>query len=344
MIRRMRTTVFWPGALQEVRQIADCCDACQRHKPANQKETLHPHEVGTLPWEKIGADLCEIDGENYLVVVDYFSNFIEIDFLTTTTTLQIVRKLKGMFARWGIPCQIMTDCGSQFTSEEFRNFLKNWGISQVTSSPHYHQSNGKAESAVKIIKQMIKKCKENDEDAFRGLLELRNSPRQDTDRSPAELMLGRKPRSLLPSKPHSSNPTLEEAKRRKKMSQDSTKKTFDRRARDLKPIPVNSPVFYRTPKNAWGPGKVVESTGRDYVVLGENGVTYARNRVHVRPKHTPFRNEYEAMIMTTPRSADSTANTDGTDDNARNQPSPIQLTRKANRERKRPAWMKDYAV
>ena len=127
-----------------MKQMAVCCETCQRHKPCNQRETLRPHDFGNFPWEKVGADLCELYGQHYLEVVDYYSTYIEINSLSTTTAAKIIKKMKNMFARWGLPRQLITDCGSQFLSVEFQNFLKNWEIDHKTSSLHHHQSNGKA--------------------------------------------------------------------------------------------------------------------------------------------------------------------------------------------------------
>lgn len=337
MIRRVSTTIFWPGIRQEVKQMADQCETCQIHKPANPKETLKLHEEGTSPWEKIGADLFEIDGQNYLVVVDYLTNYIEIDLLTTTTTSQIIKKLKLMFTRWGIPCQIMTDCGPQLTSSEFKDFLQEWGIEQKKSSPHHHQSNGKAESAVKIMKNMIKKCRESNSDTFKALLEQRNTPRQDTNKSPAEMMLGRQPRTLLPTKKSFAiSPDIQDCRTQRR---ESIKKSFDRSANDLKDIPVNSPVYYRTPQNTWKGGKVIQKNfnSREYTILSENGTTYVRNRIHIRPKNTPFDDTYEAVLTYTNNGQEN----DGPNPNQNASPTPSNR-RRPNRERKQPTWMKDY--
>ena len=150
--------------------MADNCVRCQETKPANRKEPLLQHEVGTAPWEKIGCDLFEIKGRTYLIVIDYFSNFIEVDYLTTTTSSRLVSCLSKMCARFGRPKQLVSDGGPQFTSAEFKAFVKTWAIGHVTSSPHHQQGNGKAESAVKLVKNMMKKCVQTGSDQNLGLL------------------------------------------------------------------------------------------------------------------------------------------------------------------------------
>ena len=196
MLHRARGTVFWPGMNSEIKQLADKCDICQEVKPANQKETLKQHSDGTEPWNKIGLDLFEIEGRHYLIAVDYYSNFIEVDLMTTTTSARVIAILKKQFARFGIPMTIVSDGGPQFASTEFSNFALCWGINHIMSSPGHQQANGKAESAVKTIKKMIKKTIKDNRDQNGALLELRNTPRQDTKLSPAEMMFGRTTRSV----------------------------------------------------------------------------------------------------------------------------------------------------
>ena len=115
-MRRARNTVFWPAMSHDRQQVAENCETCQLHKPQNQKETLIQHKEGVNPWSKIGIDLFEIKDRNYLVTVDYYSNFLEVDYLSTTVTKQVITKLKGHFARYGIPLQMVTDSGPQFLS------------------------------------------------------------------------------------------------------------------------------------------------------------------------------------------------------------------------------------
>lgn len=99
MLRRARSSVFWPGMASDVKQLADSCEACQEMKPKNQHEPLKQHKEGDEPWQKIGLDIFQIAHKYYLVTVDYYSTFIEVDLLSTQTSTRVVNLLKSHFAR-----------------------------------------------------------------------------------------------------------------------------------------------------------------------------------------------------------------------------------------------------
>lgn len=94
------------------------------------------------------------------MVVDYFSRFIEVAKLTSTTSLAVVEHCKSIFARHGIPSEAMTDNGPQFSSECFTQFVTQWGFTHTTSSPRYAQSNGKAERALRTVTGLLQKEKD----------------------------------------------------------------------------------------------------------------------------------------------------------------------------------------
>jgi hypothetical protein len=283
MLRRARGTVYWSGMASDIRQIADACVTCQEAKPRNQKEPLSQHDEGDDPWEKVGLDLFEIQGKQYLVVVDYYSNFVEVELLTTTTSARVVTLLKKQFARLGIPKVIVSDGGPQFVSQEFKTFVSNWGIIHMTSSPMHQQANGKAESAVKIMKTLLVKTYKEGGDPYEAMLEQRNTPRQDTGRSPAEMLFKRRTRSFLPHVVERDDSQKVKVKReaRKRV----VKKHYDRKARQLSEIDVGQSVFFQHMEGKnWRLGRVTEILGpRTYVVQGPDGGVYRRNRVHMRP-------------------------------------------------------------
>ena len=110
----------------------------------------------------------------------------------------MIEELRKLFCRYGVSQKLRTDGALYFTSSKVKEFCKEWGVNHVLSAPHYPQSNGLAENAVKTAKYLIKRTKFDSAEFHSGLLELRNTPGIE-GRSPAQLFLGRNMRSLVPS-------------------------------------------------------------------------------------------------------------------------------------------------
>ena len=81
--------------------MVSACSFCQERKPAQQAEPLRQTPLPGHPWEIIGADMCEHKGENYLVLIDYYSRYIELLHMDgrDTTSHAVIMKMKCMFAR-----------------------------------------------------------------------------------------------------------------------------------------------------------------------------------------------------------------------------------------------------
>ena len=144
-----RETVFWPGIISQMRELIQQCEVCCKFHPAQPQEPLKPHPIPSHPWESVAVDPFSLEGNNFMVTVDYHSGYWEIDQLMSTVSETVIRCLKRHFARYGIPSRVLTDNRPQFSAEGFKQFATNWGFEHVTSSPRFPQSNGKAESAVK---------------------------------------------------------------------------------------------------------------------------------------------------------------------------------------------------
>ena len=85
-------------------------------------------ELPQYPWQKVGVDLFHLNGAEYLVLVDYFSRYPEVQKLTSTTSATVIASLKSTFSRFGIPEIIASDNGPQFASQLFADFAKTYGF------------------------------------------------------------------------------------------------------------------------------------------------------------------------------------------------------------------------
>ncbi|XP_028672669.1 uncharacterized protein K02A2.6-like [Erpetoichthys calabaricus] len=196
-LRRARDCVYWPGMSAAIREYIGKCAVCRTVDMRQQKETMYAHDIPRRPWAKVGTDLFSCNNRAYLITVDYFSNFWEIDYLPDTSSSTVIHKLKAHFTRHGIPDTVISDNGPQYSSQEFKQFRIAWEFRHVTSSPAYPQSNGKAESAVKTAKQLMGKATRAKADPYLAILEHRNTPSQGFNTSPAQRLMSRRTKTLL---------------------------------------------------------------------------------------------------------------------------------------------------
>ena len=90
-LRRFRECMFWPGMSAQIKDFVGQCDVCLTHRDSQVQEPLLLHVVPPRPWVKVDADNCFHSGRTLLIVVDYFSNFTEIDSLSSETSTSVVR-------------------------------------------------------------------------------------------------------------------------------------------------------------------------------------------------------------------------------------------------------------
>ena len=210
------------------------------------------------PWQKIGSDLFTFQGKQYLIVVDYFSRYIEIALLSSTSSSAVINHMKSIFARHGI-CQVcITDGGTQYTALEFKKFAEKYGFEHRISSPERPQGNSEAERAVGTIKNLLKKAESAGEDLYLALLAYRSTPLA-CGYSPSELLMGRRLRSTIPNTPQQLQPKLVDMAKLREKERIYGKKmadTADRRhaARELPELQPNQKVF-------------VKNKGKAFVVL-----------------------------------------------------------------------------
>lgn len=137
-----------------------------------------------------------------------------------------------------MPDSIVSDSGSVFLSDEFRHFREKWGFEHYPSSAHHHQSNGKVELSVKTAKRMLRKCMKSGEDQYLGLLNIRNTPTQGVDSSPAQRLFGRRTKTIIPitnSLLHPNNQAISDTEKLKN-NQKRQAKYYNKSGHNLKPL------------------------------------------------------------------------------------------------------------
>ena len=140
--------------------------------------------------------IFEINNQKYLVLVNYYSGFIEINLLPNgTTSKQIVTHCKLQFSRHGIPDKLIPDNGPHFSSTMFKQFSQDYGFQHQTTSPHYPQSNGMAEKAVQATKN-LKKSHYRQTRPIPCSAGISKYPHLG---SPAQRLMGRRTKTLLPT-------------------------------------------------------------------------------------------------------------------------------------------------
>lgn len=298
--RRARDAVFWLNMAQDIDNFVQSCSICNALKPHQQKEPLHLHEIPELPWSIVAADIFDWNSQQYLVLVDSYSNWFEINPLRTLSSQNIINKLKKHFSVHGIPQKLITDNGTQFTSQVFRDFANIWDFRHVTSSPEYPQANGLAERAVRSAKRLLETTKRDGTDLYLNLLNIRNIPRDEILGSPAQRLMSRVTRTNMPIskqtlKPRSKDTVKVKAQISKKRQMQ--KVYFDKRSKPLSPLQKSQVVRMQTAKghDKIGVVRSILTEPRSYVVES-NGKEYRRNRRHLLPVKEPLSHSAEADL------------------------------------------------
>ena len=217
-----------------------------------------------------------------LVLVDAHSKWIEVFPTNHSTSAAVIENLRKVFAQFGIPEAVVSDNGSCFISEEFNTFLLENGVKQILSSPYHPATNGLAERAVQTVKRGLKKDRKGSLDArlARILMSYRLTPQSTTGVSPAELLLGRQPRSRLDLLKPNTADRVEARQYRQQKSHNATAKDRKFSVGDK----VYSKNFGQGPK--WIPGEIVESTGPvSFLVKLVSGQIIRRHQDHLRVRH-----------------------------------------------------------
>lgn len=287
-LRRARDAIYWPGMSTEIRQFVETCGTCASDCDKQPAESPVTSDIPERPWQKIASDLCTYGGKEYMITIDYHSNFFEIDLLNATTSDAVIMKMKAHFARNGSPDQLVTDNGPQYSSAAFKEFAKEWQFKHDTSSPGHSQSNGAAEAAVKIAKRLLKRCHASGEDPFKALLNLRNTPTEGMNTSPAQRHFGRRTKSMVPTAEAKLRPGYINPQQEKHLKETRRIEASTATHKDLKTLNVGETVRIqplRPNERVWKEATVTKMlNSRSYEIEDADGHRYRRNRRYLRAR------------------------------------------------------------
>ncbi|KAL3974523.1 interleukin 1 receptor-like 1 [Sarotherodon galilaeus] len=246
-----RSFVWWSGMDSALEEKVKACSQCQ----SNQK-MLHLDFAGPIL------------GHMFLVLVDAHSEWLDAHITPTITALVVTDTLWRIFATHGLPEAVVMDNGPTFTSGIFQEFMERNGIRHIRTAPYHPASNGLAERAVETLKDGLKKMLglSIEKRLCRFLFQYRITPHTTTGLSPAELLMGRKPRSHL-------DLLSPDVGAKVTQSQGEQKVRHDLHARGC--------VF----KQTWLPGVIHHSSGPvSFVVELLDGRRVRRHKDHVRAR------------------------------------------------------------
>ena len=201
MKRLAQVYVWWPGIDRELAFAMRTCAECQESQNAPVRAPMHPWEWPDRPWARVHIDYAvPVKGKMILIIVDAHSKWMEAHAVNSATSQATIEKLQLVFATHGLPEVVVSDNGTAFTSEEFAAFVCRNGIQHLTSAPYHPASNGLAERAVQTLKNALKKDTDGvslETQIARFFFRYRITPHSTTGVAPAELLIGRRPRSRL---------------------------------------------------------------------------------------------------------------------------------------------------
>jgi len=287
-LKKSKQIFFWPGMASDITNAISICETCIKFSSEKIKEPLKQHERPSVPFQKVGLDIAEIFGNNYLIIIDYYSRWLEVLKLKDKSSQSVIELLKGVFSRFGIPKQVVADnnpCGSQ----EFKTFATQWLFEVILSSPYYAKSNGMAEKAVGIAKGMITKARYEKKDLNLFLLNYRNSPVAGLEYSPAQLLMARELRTLSNFlNPNIFKPKLVNCAGEMKKQEDYQKYWYDKTAGpEEKLFTEGEKVYiYDKFKKEWDEGEIIKKTKwpRSYYVKNAKGKVLRRNNSYIKKK------------------------------------------------------------
>jgi hypothetical protein len=161
----LQSGYYWPNIFKDARTYVSNCDECQRMgKPTARDQMPLQAQVVIEPFEKWALDFvgpinpASKKKKYILVCTDYVTKWVEEKSLPAASEQSVVDFLfNDIFTRFGVPREIVTDQGTQFTSNLVKVVTEQYQIKHRKSTPYHPQANGQVESTNKVIESILTK-------------------------------------------------------------------------------------------------------------------------------------------------------------------------------------------
>jgi len=250
-------------------------------KQAPPSAPLHPWVWPTKPWQRIHIDYAgPFQGNMYLVVVDAHSKWPEVFEMSQSTTVKTISAPRHLFAAYGLPEQVVSDNGPQFTSEDFKEFMTANGIKHIRCAPYHPASNGAAERFVRTFKEAMKASQHDGLSSQHRLqnflMTYRITPHATTNVTPCSLFVGRNIRTRFDRL----QPSVEETVLAKQAAQSDhhNQHAKDRHFHTGQAVMVHN---FR-PGPSWVPGTIRKQLGPLSFTVDVQGQQWKRHTDHLR--------------------------------------------------------------
>ena len=279
-----RSHVWWRGLDKDLEALAKSCQACLAIKQAPAVAPLHPWVWPNRPWQRFHIDFAgPFLDKSFFIAIDAHSKWAEVIEMSQTSTSRTIAVLRHLFASHGIPEQVVSDNGPQFTSEDLAEFMKANGIWHTRCAPYHPASNGEAERFVRTFKEAMKTGRGDGLTVAHRLenflLTYRTTPHTTTGTPPCELLMGRGLRTRWDML----KPDVSQNVHR---SQERQKEHHDQHARQ-RTFHVGQTVMAKNMRAgpSWVPGTIVQQLGPvTYLVDVSDGRVWKRHVDHLKDR------------------------------------------------------------
>ena len=159
-VRRLKISAWWPNMDSEIERMVRQCSVCKR-KRFRGDESVHKWPTAN-PFERLHMDWADIPSVGtVLIIVDAGSGWIEAFPTKNRSSETVIKCLRTVFTRFGIPVTLVSDNGKEFTSRDLNLWLERQGVNKLESPPYFPQANGLAERAVRTVKSALSTWKES---------------------------------------------------------------------------------------------------------------------------------------------------------------------------------------